>query len=172
VYSALGLGIEVAGSTPNVFRRQFVVLHWPDSWPFYLAISQRLILGLLKLRILWDTHTHNRSPRNRGLAPEASDIVLILYLSTRLLVLLPDCVKMIKISVILFYCCQVTDTSEEMEEKSQLEEQLRAVMDKYKYKRRQIRELQEDLQTMSRTMDNLGMMPQSGLINLKQTWWM
>ncbi len=28
-------------------------------------------------------------------------------------------------------------------------------MDKYKYKRRQIRELQEDLQTMSNTMDNL-----------------
>ena len=51
----------------------------------------------------------------------------------------------------------MTDTSEEMEEKSQLEEQLRAVMDKYKYKRRQIRELQEDLQTMGRTMDNLGM---------------
>lgn len=50
---------------------------------------------------------------------------------------------------------QVTDTSEEMEEKSQLEEQLRAVMDKYKYKRRQIRELQEDLQTMGRTLDNL-----------------
>ncbi|KAF6040654.1 CCDC39 [Bugula neritina] len=50
---------------------------------------------------------------------------------------------------------KVTDTSEEMEEKAQLEEQLRAVMDKYKYKRRQIRELQEDLQTMGRTMDNL-----------------
>ena len=33
-----------------------------------------------------------------------------------------------------------------MEEKQQLEEQLRAVMDKFKYKRRQIRELQEDLQ--------------------------
>ena len=28
-------------------------------------------------------------------------------------------------------------------------------MDKYKYKRRQIRELQEDLQTMSNTMENL-----------------
>lgn len=37
-----------------------------------------------------------------------------------------------------------------------MEEQLRAVMDKYKYKRRQIRELQEDLQTMNRTMNNLG----------------
>ena len=34
---------------------------------------------------------------------------------------------------------------DEMEEKQQLEEQMRAVMDKYKYKRRQIRELQEDL---------------------------
>ena len=33
-----------------------------------------------------------------------------------------------------------------MEDKQQLEEQLRAVMDKYKYKRRQMRELQEDLQ--------------------------
>jgi len=42
-----------------------------------------------------------------------------------------------------------------MEEKQQLEEQMRAVMDKYKYKRRQIRELQEDLQTMSNTLDNL-----------------
>ncbi|XP_064615155.1 coiled-coil domain-containing protein 39-like [Liolophura sinensis] len=50
---------------------------------------------------------------------------------------------------------KVTDTSDEMEEKQQLEEQLRAVMDKYKYKRRQIRELQEDLQTMSSTLDNL-----------------
>ena len=44
---------------------------------------------------------------------------------------------------------------EEMEEKRQLDEQLRAVMDKYKYKRRQIRELQEDLQTMGHTLDNL-----------------
>ena len=42
-----------------------------------------------------------------------------------------------------------------MEEKQKLEEQMRAVMDKYKYKRRQIRELQEDLQTMSNTLDNL-----------------
>ena len=42
-----------------------------------------------------------------------------------------------------------------MEEKRQLDEQLRAVMDKYKYKRRQIRELQEDLQTMGHTLDNL-----------------
>ena len=35
---------------------------------------------------------------------------------------------------------------EDMEERQQLDEQLRAVMDKYKYKRRQMRELQEDLQ--------------------------
>ena len=38
-----------------------------------------------------------------------------------------------------------------MEDKEQLEEQLRAVMDKYKYKRRQIRELQEDLQVINNT---------------------
>lgn len=50
---------------------------------------------------------------------------------------------------------KVTESSDEMEEKQQLDEQMRAVMDKYKYKRRQIRELQEDLQTMSNTLDNL-----------------
>ncbi|XP_046566299.1 coiled-coil domain-containing protein 39-like [Haliotis rubra] len=50
---------------------------------------------------------------------------------------------------------KITETSDEMEEKQQLEEQMRAVMDKYKYKRRQIRELQDDLQTMSNTLDNL-----------------
>ena len=47
-------------------------------------------------------------------------------------------------------------SGEEFEEKQRLEEQLRAAMDKYKYKRRQIRELQDDLQTMSSTMENLG----------------
>ena len=36
--------------------------------------------------------------------------------------------------------------AEENEEKELLEKQLAAVMDKYKYKRRQIRELKEDLQ--------------------------
>ncbi|KAK6195619.1 hypothetical protein SNE40_001008 [Patella caerulea] len=50
---------------------------------------------------------------------------------------------------------KITETSDEMEDKQQIEEQMRAVMDKYKYKRRQIRELQEDLQTMSGTLDNL-----------------
>ncbi|XP_041355046.1 coiled-coil domain-containing protein 39-like [Gigantopelta aegis] len=50
---------------------------------------------------------------------------------------------------------KITETSDEMEEKQQLEEQMRAVMDKYKYKRRQIRELQEDLQTMGNTLDTL-----------------
>ena len=35
-----------------------------------------------------------------------------------------------------------------MEDKEQLEEQMRAVMDKHKYKRRQIRELTEDLQVI------------------------
>jgi len=43
----------------------------------------------------------------------------------------------------------VTETSEEYEKKSQLEEKFRSVMDTYKYKRRQIRELQEDLQVRS-----------------------
>lgn len=46
-------------------------------------------------------------------------------------------------------------SGEEYEEKQRLDEQLRAAMDKYKYKRRQIRELQDDLQTMSNTMENL-----------------
>ncbi|KAK7091050.1 coiled-coil domain-containing protein 39-like [Littorina saxatilis] len=50
---------------------------------------------------------------------------------------------------------KITETSDEMEEKLRLEEQMRAVMDKYKYKRRQIRELQEDLHTMSTTLENL-----------------
>eukprot|EP00058_Branchiostoma_floridae_P007967 XP_002593455.1 hypothetical protein BRAFLDRAFT_119531 [Branchiostoma floridae] len=50
---------------------------------------------------------------------------------------------------------KVTETSEEYEEKQQLDEQLRAVMDKYKYKRRQIRELNEDVQTMTSTLENL-----------------
>uniref|UniRef100_H2YPA7 Coiled-coil domain-containing protein 39 n=1 Tax=Ciona savignyi TaxID=51511 RepID=H2YPA7_CIOSA len=48
---------------------------------------------------------------------------------------------------------KVSESSEEYEMKNQLEEQLRSVMDKYKYKRRQIRELQEDLQTMSSALD-------------------
>ena len=52
-------------------------------------------------------------------------------------------------------CADVLASGEEMEDKQQVEEQLRAVMDKYKYKRRQIRELQEDLQTMGHTLDNL-----------------
>merc|ERR1739838_921314 len=47
----------------------------------------------------------------------------------------------------------VSESSEEYEKKSEMDEQLRSVMDTYKYKRRQIRELQEDLQTMSGAMD-------------------
>ena len=49
----------------------------------------------------------------------------------------------------------VEETSEEYEQKMQLEEQLRAVMDKYKYKRRQVKELQEDLRTMQTTSETL-----------------
>lgn len=41
---------------------------------------------------------------------------------------------------------QVSETSEEFEKKQNLEKQFRSVMDTLKYKRRQIRELQEDLQ--------------------------
>ncbi|XP_059163653.1 coiled-coil domain-containing protein 39-like [Physella acuta] len=50
---------------------------------------------------------------------------------------------------------KITESSDEMDEKRQLDEQMRAVMDKYKYKRRQIRELQDDLHTMSMTLDTL-----------------
>jgi UDP-glucose:O-linked fucose beta-1,3-glucosyltransferase len=41
---------------------------------------------------------------------------------------------------------KVDQSSEEYEERQQLEEQHQAVMDKYKYKKRQIKELQEDLE--------------------------
>lgn len=50
---------------------------------------------------------------------------------------------------------KVNETSDEFDQKNQLEEQMRAVMDKYKYKRRQIRELQEDLGAMQNTFDKL-----------------
>ena len=50
---------------------------------------------------------------------------------------------------------KVEQTSEEYEERQRLEEQLRAVMDKYKYKRRQIKELREDLETMNNTLNTL-----------------
>ncbi|XP_041120137.1 coiled-coil domain-containing protein 39 isoform X2 [Polyodon spathula] len=50
---------------------------------------------------------------------------------------------------------RVTETSEEYEEKLKLDELKRAVEEKYRYKRRQIRELQEDIQGMNSTLDNL-----------------
>ncbi|KAJ7376952.1 Coiled-coil domain-containing protein 39, partial [Desmophyllum pertusum] len=50
---------------------------------------------------------------------------------------------------------KVDEMSEEFDEKQRMEDQMRAVMDKYKYKRRQIRELQEDLGSMQSTLDNL-----------------
>ncbi|MGH0172070.1 UNVERIFIED_CONTAM: hypothetical protein FKN15_002605 [Acipenser sinensis] len=50
---------------------------------------------------------------------------------------------------------RVTETSEEYEEKLRLDELKRAVEEKYRYKRRQIRELQEDIQGMNSTLDNL-----------------
>jgi len=49
----------------------------------------------------------------------------------------------------------VEETSEEYEQKMQLEEQLRVAMDKLKYKKRQVKELQEDLRTMQATSESL-----------------
>uniref|UniRef100_A0A8C0FX91 Coiled-coil domain-containing protein 39 n=1 Tax=Bubo bubo TaxID=30461 RepID=A0A8C0FX91_BUBBB len=48
---------------------------------------------------------------------------------------------------------EVTETSEEYEEKLKLEEEKRAADKKYRYKRRQIRELQENLQSMEKKFD-------------------
>ncbi|XP_043926116.1 coiled-coil domain-containing protein 39 [Protopterus annectens] len=50
---------------------------------------------------------------------------------------------------------KVTETSEEYEEKLKLEEQKRAVEEKYRFKRKQIRELQDDFRSMSRTLEDL-----------------
>lgn len=50
---------------------------------------------------------------------------------------------------------KVDETSEEFEEKEKLEEQHRAVMEKYKFKRRQIREVQQDLETMNGSLHSL-----------------
>uniref|UniRef100_A0A8C0AWL1 Coiled-coil domain-containing protein 39 n=1 Tax=Buteo japonicus TaxID=224669 RepID=A0A8C0AWL1_9AVES len=48
---------------------------------------------------------------------------------------------------------EVTETSEEYEEKLKLEEEKRAADEKYRYKRRQIKELQENLQSMEKKFD-------------------
>ncbi|XP_069812055.1 coiled-coil domain-containing protein 39-like, partial [Dendropsophus ebraccatus] len=50
---------------------------------------------------------------------------------------------------------KVTETSEEYEEKNQLEEQKKAAEEKYRYKRRQIKEIQEDIQIMKNTFDSM-----------------
>ncbi len=50
---------------------------------------------------------------------------------------------------------KVEQSSDEYAERQKLEEQLRATMDKYKYKRRQIKELQDDYQTMESTLQSL-----------------
>uniref|UniRef100_A0A8C1YQN5 Coiled-coil domain-containing protein 39 n=1 Tax=Cyprinus carpio TaxID=7962 RepID=A0A8C1YQN5_CYPCA len=50
---------------------------------------------------------------------------------------------------------KVTESSPAHQEKLKLEEQRRAAEEKYKYKKRQIRELQEDIDSMSRTLDGL-----------------
>ncbi|XP_024419674.2 coiled-coil domain-containing protein 39 isoform X1 [Desmodus rotundus] len=51
---------------------------------------------------------------------------------------------------------KVTPSSEEYELNIQLEEQKRAADEKYRYKQRQIRELQEDIQTMENTLEVVG----------------
>ncbi|KAI1882832.1 hypothetical protein AGOR_G00238970 [Albula goreensis] len=50
---------------------------------------------------------------------------------------------------------KVTENSEEYQKKMKLEDQKRAVDEKYLYKRRQIRELQEGIQGMTDELDNL-----------------
>ncbi|KAM4695071.1 coiled-coil domain-containing protein 39 [Discoglossus pictus] len=50
---------------------------------------------------------------------------------------------------------KVTETSEEYEEKLQLEEQKKAAEEKFRYKRRQVRELQDDIQIMKNTFDDM-----------------
>ncbi|XP_059358337.1 coiled-coil domain-containing protein 39 isoform X2 [Carassius carassius] len=50
---------------------------------------------------------------------------------------------------------KVTESSPAHQEKLKLEEQRRAAEEKYKYKKRQIRELQEDIESMSHTLDGL-----------------
>ncbi|XP_026051450.1 coiled-coil domain-containing protein 39 [Carassius auratus] len=50
---------------------------------------------------------------------------------------------------------KVTESSPAHQEKLKLEEQRRAAEEKYKYKKRQMRELQEDIESMSRTLDGL-----------------
>ncbi|CAD5110940.1 DgyrCDS295 [Dimorphilus gyrociliatus] len=50
---------------------------------------------------------------------------------------------------------KVQETSDEMEEKQELEEQYRAAQDKFKYKKRLIRELTHDLKLMGNTIEEL-----------------
>ncbi|XP_056148597.1 coiled-coil domain-containing protein 39 [Lampris incognitus] len=50
---------------------------------------------------------------------------------------------------------KVNETSEEYQEKLRLEEQQRAAIVKYKYQKRQIKELEEDIQIMNSTLESL-----------------
>ncbi|PAA67035.1 hypothetical protein BOX15_Mlig013471g1, partial [Macrostomum lignano] len=50
---------------------------------------------------------------------------------------------------------KVGPTSDEAAQREQLDQQMRAVTDKYKAKRRQIREMEEELQTMQEALENL-----------------
>ncbi|NXK17691.1 CCD39 protein, partial [Arenaria interpres] len=50
---------------------------------------------------------------------------------------------------------EVTETTEEYEEKLKLEEEKKAADEKYRYKRRQMKELQENLQSMEKNLDTV-----------------
>ncbi|NXN34453.1 CCD39 protein, partial [Nycticryphes semicollaris] len=50
---------------------------------------------------------------------------------------------------------EITETSEEYEEKLKLEEEKKAADEKYRYKRRQIKELQENLQSMEKSFETM-----------------
>ncbi|KAM9225846.1 coiled-coil domain-containing protein 39 [Dugong dugon] len=67
---------------------------------------------------------------------------------------------------------KVTPSSDEYELKIQLEEQKRAADEKYRYKQRQIRELQEDIQSMENTLEVLEHLTNNikGKLTEKQTY--
>ncbi|XP_006084942.1 coiled-coil domain-containing protein 39 [Myotis lucifugus] len=63
---------------------------------------------------------------------------------------------------------KVTPSSDEYGQKIQLEEQKRAADEKYRYKQRQIRELQEDIQTMGNTLEIIDHLTHNGKEKLSE----
>ncbi|EPQ03491.1 Coiled-coil domain-containing protein 39 [Myotis brandtii] len=63
---------------------------------------------------------------------------------------------------------KVTPSSDEYGQKIQLEEQKRAADEKYRYKQRQIRELQEDIQTMGNTLEIIEHLTHNGKEKLSE----